>query len=226
MAPEHRFDPYQQVWEAFQRSQTTVDGRHDTPDWRAREGLFAACVIRVPAQVLAPNLLALRRELARMPGVRPHPDHFLHIMLQELGFVVADPTRPDDIDGDRLEAFAQSAAELVSRVAPFAISVGGVNSFEDAVFLDVRPFEPLGQIHERLFDLAAVLHVPDYPYLPHCTVAHYDGTVATGELISGLAPWRDNVCGEFIVAEIELVTIDPRETYPELQSYAVIPLGG
>ena len=85
---------------------------------------------------------------------------------------------------------------------------------------------PLSRLHERLFDLAAMPTLPSYSYLPHCTIAHYDGTTPHDEALSLLAPWRNEVIGEFAIAEAEIVTLDPHEAYPELTSYAVIPFGG
>lgn len=225
MQPREQLDPYQRVWDAFQRSDSTGDGRHDTPHWRAHSGPYAACIVRVPVTVFQPNLGTLRRELEGVTGTRLHPDHFLHIMLQELGFVVDPPRRPDEISAARLEEFAQAATEPISGVAPFSIVLGGANSFQDAVFLDVLGGDSLGLIHERLFDLAAVPHVPAYPYLPHCTIAHYDGSTSPWEAVAVLKPRRFEVFGEFTVTEIEIVTLDPEETYSELRSYAAIPLG-
>jgi hypothetical protein len=178
---------YERVWDAFQRSQSTADGRHDTPYWRAHSGPYAACVVRVPAEALQPKLTIVRRQLSELRGVRLHPDHFLHIMLQELG---------------------------------------GVNSFQDAVFLDVGGGSPLSRLHERFFDLAALPTLPSYSYLPHCTIAHYDGTTPHDEAQALIAPWRHELIGEFAIAEAEIVTLDPNEPYPELATYAVIPFGG
>jgi 2'-5' RNA ligase len=102
----------------------------------------------------------------------------------------------------------------------------GVNSFQDAVFLEVRGGNPLSRLHERLFDLAAMPSLPSYSYLPHCTIAHYDGTTPHDDALSLLAPWRNKLIGEFFITEAEIVTLDPREAYPELHSYAVIPFEG
>lgn len=217
---------YERVWQAFQRTQSTADGRHDTPYWRAHSDPYAACIVRVPAESLHPNLTLLRRQLAGLQGVRLHPDHFLHIMLQELGFVVATPRQPDEISETRLEEFAQSIVEPISSMRAWSVTLGGVNSFQDAVFLDVRGGGPLSRLHERLFDLAALPTLPSYSYLPHCTIAHYDGTTPHEEAQALLAPWRNEVIGEFQIAEVEIVTLDPNEPYPELTTYAVIPLNG
>ena len=217
---------YERVWAAFQQSQSTADGRHDTPYWRAHSDPYAACVVRVPAAALQPNLTVLRRQLAELQGVRLHPDHFLHIMLQELGFVGESPRQPDEISATRLEEFAQSIVEPISSMRAWPITLGGVNSFHDAVFLDVRGGGPLSRLHERLFDLAALPTLPSYSYLPHCTIAHYDGATPHNEALGLIAPWRNELIGEFTIAEVEIVTLDPNEPYPELTTYAVIPIGG
>jgi RNA 2',3'-cyclic 3'-phosphodiesterase len=217
---------YQRVWEAFQRGQSTEDGRHDTPYWRAHTGPYAACIVRVPAEALHPNLAVLRQQLAALQGVRLHPDHFMHLMLQELGFVVTTPRQPDEISEARLEEFAQSIVEPISGMRGLPVTLGGVNSFQDAVFLEVGGGGPLTRLHERLFDLAAMPSLSSYTYLPHCTIAHYDGTTPHDRALSLLAPWRTEVLGRFAVIEAEIVTIDPAEAYPELMTYAVIPFGG
>jgi 2'-5' RNA ligase len=225
LQPASRLDPFDLVWDAFSHAMQTADGRHDTPYWRDHAGSFVACVIRVPADRLQPELETLRRDMSGLTGVRLHPSHFLHVMLQELGFLVASPARPDELNSARLEEFAHATASAVADLAPFTIEIGGANSFEDAVFLEVHPSEPVGVIHERIFDLAAIPLVPAYPYLPHCTIGHYDGTVPAPEAAAVLTPWRDAICGEFAVSEIEIVTLDPSTSYPELESYAVIPFG-
>jgi RNA 2',3'-cyclic 3'-phosphodiesterase len=217
---------YERVWDAFRRSESTADGRHDTPYWRAQGGPYAACVARVPAEALQPKLTELRARLAGLPGVRLHPDHFLHIMLQELGFVVEAPRKHDEISPTRLEEFAQSIVEPISSMRPLSVKLGGVNSFQDAVFLDVQGGGPLSRLHERFFDLAALRTLPSYSYLPHCTIAHYDGTTPHGEAEALIAPWRHVVVGEFAIAEAEIVMLNSNEAYPELASYAVIPFDG
>jgi 2'-5' RNA ligase len=182
--------------------------------------------VRVPAEALQPKLTVLRRQLAELQGVRVHPDHFLHIMLQELGFVVESPRKPDEISATRLEEFTQAIVEPVSATRALPVRLGGVNSFQDAIFLDVRGGGPLLRLHERFFDLAALPTVPTHSYLPHCTIAHYDGTTPHDEAQALIAPWRDEVIGEFAIAEAEIVTLDPSEPYSELATYAVIPFGG
>jgi 2'-5' RNA ligase len=217
---------YARVWASFQASSSTEDGRHDTPHWRSHAGPYALCVARVPAMALYPALGLLRGELAKLPGTRLHPDAFLHITLQELGFVVDPPAKPDEISSARLEEFAQAIVESIAASRPIRARLGGASAFRDAVFLEVQDAERLIQMQERLFDLAALPHVPMFPYLPHCTLAHFDGTTPVPAAVSVLRPWHEEIFGEFTISEVEIVLLDPAETYPEMQSFAVIPLEG
>jgi len=218
------FQAYERVWRAFSEVDETADGRHDTSHWRAHTEPFAACVVRVNAGELRPGFGLLRRELEQLHGVRQHPDHFLHIMLQELGFVVDDPRERDEISSGRLEEFAQAAIEPASQTSPFRVTIGGVNAFQDAIFLEVGSGEGLVQLHARLFELAAIPGIPDFSYVPHATIAHFDGTASHAGVTEALTPWRRETMGELLIHEIEVVLIDPSQPYPELESFAVIPL--
>lgn len=217
---------YDRVWQSFQVASATADGRHDESRWREHAGPYAACVVRVDGNALQPELRALLGGIERLTGVRAHPRHFLHVMLQELGYLVDEPDHPDEISRARLEEFALSAIEPVSSMEPIEITLGGANAFQDAVFLEVGGGETLSRLHARLFDLAALPSIPEYPYLPHCTVAHFTGEIPAGEAASAIEPWRDQAFGAISISEVEIVTLDTRVTYPELLSYAVIPLGG
>lgn len=207
------------------RAPSTADGRHDTPRWRGSSGPYAACIVRVPAAALQPQLAGVRERLQLLSEVRLHPDGFLHIMLQELGFVVPHPSRRDEISSVRLEEFAQSAIDPVSNSSPFEIALGPVNAFEDAVFLETGGGARLTKLHNRLFELAAIPSEPDYPYLPHCTVAHFTGLSSTESAVAAISEFRSGPLGMFKVTEVEIVTMDAAVPYPALESYAVIPLG-
>lgn len=215
---------YDRVWSAFSEGTETADGRHDTQRWRAHADPFAACIVRVNAGDLGPGFGLLRRDLTHLHGVRQHPDHFMHIMLQELGFVVDDPYARDEISSGRLEEFAQAAIEPASSTSTFKVTMGGVNAFQDAIFLEVGSGAGLTLLHERLFELAAVPGVPDFTYVPHSTIAHFDGTASHAAALKAIAPWRREKLGEFVIDEIEVVLIDTGQPYPVLESFAVIPL--
>jgi 2'-5' RNA ligase len=215
---------YRRVWEAFCHSESTLDGRHDTPRWQAHGGVYAACVVRVDVEALQPKLNELRAALTGLDGVRLHPDPFLHIMLQELGYIEPHAQDPSQVTPDRLEEFAQSSIEPVANTRGFPVGLGGVNAFQDAIFLESRGAEELVRLHERLFELAVISRVPKHSYLPQCTIAHFVGGAPTEPVREALAPFRETTLGEIEVHEVEIVTFDTSQTYPHLESYAVIPL--
>lgn len=219
-------EAFRRVWQTFRTFDRLADGRHDAADWRSHDGVYAVCVVRVPLEAPQPRLDACRAALARHPHVRVHPDGFLHVALQELGFVCDTPNRADEITPSRLEEFALAAVGPVAERPPFEVTLGGVNSFRDAAFLDVHDDGACARLHGRLFELAGVPRAPRYAYLPHVTIAHYTADAPMGSLIGDLAPWRDVPFGRFRVSEIEIVTLRLNEPYPPLTSYAVVPLRG
>ena len=219
-------EAYRRVWQRFRTFERLADGRHDTADWRSHEGVYAVCVVRVPSAAIRPAVDPCRAALAGYPFVRVHPDHFLHVSLQELGFVCDQPGRPDEITPARLEEFATAAAGPIAEHEPFEIALGGVNSFQDAVFLDVHDDGHCTRLHSRLFELAAIARSPCFAYLPHTTIAHFTAEAPSDGLAATLARWRDVRFGSFRVRDVEIVTLRVDEPYPSLEPYAVIPLTG
>jgi 2'-5' RNA ligase len=222
--PVEQVHASQQTWEAFLGDTTVVDGRHDSDRWQSRQSSFAICCVRVPAEVLQPALDELRAALADVPFLRLHPDNFLHIPIQELGFLKPFPKQRDEINEDRLEEFASVARIPVGEYTPFEVSFGPVNSFRDAPFLDVRDNGFLSRLHRRLLDVAVVPPNMRYAYLPHLTIGHYTREAEIGDLVERLLPFRETTFGTFTVAELDIVTLTTAEAYPEPEVIARLPL--
>jgi len=217
---------YRRLWQAFRQHRRVADGRHDTPSWRAHDGVFAGCAIRIGADDLQPALAELREALAAYQFVRLHPDHFLHLMLQEIGFICDQPRAKDEWSRERLEEYVTAASGAIAEATPFELRLGGANSFQDAVFLDVHDRGACARLHTRLHDLAAVPVVPRFAYLPHVTVAHYTDESPIGNLPAAIARCRDSRFGTLLVDRIEVITLRLDEAYPALETYAVMPLSG
>lgn len=198
---------YRGIWEAFERYPTLADGRHDDEVWRDHAGLFACCMIRIPLGSLDPALGELRRGLEDLSVARLHPDGFLHVMLQEIGFVTFAPVKDDEITPARFDEIRSAIGSVSKDIGAFRLSVGGANSFQDAPFLEVRDDGACNLIHIRLRELAAVPIVPRYPYLPHVTVGHYVAEVDPIPTIALLRRHRDTEFGSIQVDTIELATL-------------------
>ncbi|HEY8445760.1 MAG TPA: 2'-5' RNA ligase family protein [Thermomicrobiales bacterium] len=217
---------YRRTWQAFRQHRVLADGRHDTEEWRSHGGAFAACLIRVPAEALQPALDELREALQPYPHIRIHPDGFLHVMLQELGFITERPANRFEISIERLDEFVSAATVAVGEATSFDLRLGGANSFQDACFLDVHDRGACSRLHARLHELAAIPVSPKYAYLPHMTVAHYTGPAPIGNLPATIARFRDRRFGTIAVSQIEIVTMATDVSYPPFETYATIRLAG
>jgi len=186
--------------------------------------VFAVCAIRVPADQLQPALNELREALSQYPFVRTHPDGFLHIMLQELGFVCNKPERRDEMSPGRLDEFVAGVTPALMDARSFDVRVGGANAFQDAVFLDIHDRGYCARLHARLREIAAVTTVPRFAYVPHTTIAHFIEQAPIGNIPATLAKWRDREFGSFHVNKIEVLTLRLDEPYPPLETFATISL--
>lgn len=216
---------FRRVWQNLRQVTEVEDGRHDTVHWRSHLGKFAICCVRVPISAIAPEIADVRRALRSLPFVRLHPDHFLHIAIQEIGFLSDAPKHRDEFALDRLEEFIAMSERPISDFAPFEIAVGGVNSFTDAAFLDVHDNGWLSRIHRRLRDFALVPVDHRYPYLPTLTIAHYVTSAPIGRLPAILSEWRDAEFGSFTVRDVDIVLLRPTEAYPSLEIAHSFSLG-
>lgn len=222
--PAEQDEAYRRIWQELRSHKFVYDGRHDTAEWRGRSGQFALCLIRVPASALDRDFDEVRETLDRFPFVRLHPDYFLHIPIQELGFVTDKPKRRDEMTPARLQEFIGMARQPVGEFATFQVRLGGVNSFLDAAFLDVHDNGWCSRIHHRLRDFTIVQPDTTYPYLPQVTIAHYIEHAPVGRLPAALSPWRDNTLGQFTATEVEIVTLRLDEPYPPLETVATLAL--
>ena len=93
---------YDEVWERFVRERRLEFGGHTDPGWRDGHALSASLVIPVEASRLREGLEPLREALRPFPFVSLHPDHFLHVTLLLLGFLVEEPKKDSEVSRGRL----------------------------------------------------------------------------------------------------------------------------
>src|ERR687895_2672094 len=90
-------DEYAEVWKRFVRERRLEFGGHTDPRWREGHASSASFIIPVDASWFRERLEPLRDALRPFPFVSLHPDHFLHITVLSLGFLVEEPEREDEI---------------------------------------------------------------------------------------------------------------------------------
>lgn len=223
--PSEQDEAYRRIWQHLRQVPQVADGRHDTEEWRSENGAFVMCCVRVPPESLFSSLDQLREVLRPFPYVRLHPTRFLHITVQELGFLTHLPKHRGDITQEWLDEFISQAEIPIGEYSPFTITLGGVNSFVDAAFLDVHDDGWLSRIQGRLIDFVPIPPNNRYAYLPVATIAHYTHSAPLGNLVATLAPWRDQALGKFRVSCIDVVKLQMGVPYPDLEVVHQFELG-
>src|SRR5829696_7595854 len=197
-------EEYDRVWERFVSERRLEFGGYMDPDWQEGHRLSASLIVPGEASRFHERLEPLREALRPFPFVSLHPNHFMHITLVLLGFLVDEPREEDEISRERLREIEKDARIALSDVPHFTVTLANLR---DA--------------------LAAGCGLKKPPGPPHLTLAYFqapDGTDAPEELISTIARYRDWPIGEILVEHVEMTLLDLRLEYPEPETLALIPL--
>jgi RNA 2',3'-cyclic 3'-phosphodiesterase len=215
---------YDEVWERFFRERRLEFGGHTDPGWRNGHALSASLVIPVEASRLREGLEPLREALRPFPFVSLHPDHFLHVTLLFLGFLVEEPGEEDEVSRGRLREIEDCARHVLSGFPAFTVRLANLNAFPAAAFVEVHEGEKLDGLRAALCE-GCGLKKPSGP--PHLTLAYFhapNGAPAPEKLVSAVARYRDWPVGELEVERVELTTLDLRLEYPAPEVMAEMPL--
>jgi RNA 2',3'-cyclic 3'-phosphodiesterase len=217
-------DAYAEVWDRFVRERRLEFGGHMDPEWREGHTLSVSLVIPVEVSRLRGRLEPMRNALRPFPFVSLHPDHFMHITLMLLGFLVDEPKQEGEVSRERLGKIEASARRALSGFPAFKIRLANLNAFPGAAFVEVHDDGALEGLREVLCESCG-LEKPSGP--PHLTLAYFqtpNGTPAPEELISAIARYRDWDVGQLAVESVEMTVLDLRFDYPEPEILAEIPL--
>jgi 2'-5' RNA ligase len=218
-------EEYESVWERFVRERRLEFGGYKDPAWQAGHRFSASLVIPGEAARFRERLEPLRKALRPFPFVSLHPDHFMHITLILLGFLVDEPGNENEISRERLREIEERARVALSDFLPFGVRLANLNAFPGAAFIEAHDGGMIGELRTAL-SVSCGLKKPAGP--PHLTLAYFqapDGTEAPQELISAMARYRDWPIGEIAVDNVEMTLLDLRSNYPEPKTLARMPLG-
>src|SRR5215213_3794077 len=218
-------EEYDFPWARFVREHRLEFGGHMDPDWQGGHRLSASLVVPGDAQRFHERLEPLREALRPFPFVSLHPDHFMHITLVLLGFLVDDPREENEVSRERLRNIEKRARIALSDFPAFTVGLANLNAFPGAAFIEAHDGGMLDMLRDALCS-SCDLKKPPGP--PHLTVAYFqapDGTDAPEELICTIARYRDWPIGEILVENVEMTLLDLRLDYPEPATLALMPLG-
>ena len=217
-------EEYDRVWERFVGERRLEFGGHMDPDWQEGHRLSASLIVPVEAWRFHARLEPLREALRPFPFVSLHPDHFMHITLVLLGFLVDEPEEEDEVSRERLQEIEKRARIALADVPAFTVRLANLNAFPGAAFIEAHDEGALDRLRDALCT-SCDLKKPPGP--PHLTLAYFqapDGTDTPDELISAIARYRDWPVCEIMVENVEMTLLDLRLEYPEPETLAVIPL--
>ena len=215
---------YRRVWERFIRDRRLEFGGHMDPDWQDGHALSASLMLSVDASRLRERLEPLRDALRPFPFVSLHPDHFVHITLVLLGFLVEDPEEKGEVSRESLERIEAAARTSLAAFPAFTVELANLNAFPGAAFVEAHEGGMLDRLQEAL-STGCGLERPEGP--PHLTLAYFqapDGAPVPDALISAIERYRDWPVGEIPVESVEMTLLDLRTDYPEPETLARIPL--
>ena len=219
-------DEYERVWERFVRERRLEFGGHMDPEWQEGHKLSASLLVTVEASRFRGRLEPLREALRPFPFVSVHPDHFMHITLVLLGFLVDQPADEDEVSRERLQEIEDRAMVALSDFPTFTVRLANLNAFPGAAFVEAHDGGMLDGLRDSL-SVGCDLKKPPGP--PHLTIAYFqapDDTEAPEELVSVIARYRDWPVGDMMVENVEMTLLDLRSDYPEPRTLARIPLKG
>ena len=217
-------DGYAQVWERFVRERRLEFGGHMDPAWSEGHKLSASLMIPVPASRFRERLDPLREALRPFPFVSLHPDHFMHITLLLLGFLVEEPEEEGEVSRERLGEIEASARRALSGFPAFSVGLANLNAFPGAAFVEVHDDGMLDRLRDALC-ASCGLQRPPGP--PHLTLAYFhaqEGAPPPEELVATIARYRAWDVGELAVESVEMTLLDLRLEYPEPDTLAEMPL--
>src|SRR5918997_5171617 len=197
-------EEYESVWERFVGERRLEFGGHKDPAWQDGHRYSASLVVPGEAWRFRGPLDPLREALRPFPFVSLHPDHFMHITLVLLGFLVEKPKEAGEVSRERLEEIEASARLALSGFPAFPVRLANLNAFPGAAFVEVQDDGMLDRLRDTLC-ASCGLQRPQGP--PHLTLAYFhaqDGTPPPEELATTIARYRDWEIGTFAVESVEM----------------------
>ena len=219
-------EEYGRIWERFVQDRRLEFGGHMDPEWQDGHTLSASLLVPVDAQRLHGRLEPMRDALRAFPFASLHPDHFMHVTLVLLGFLVDEPKEKGEVSRERLGRIETDAREALADFPAFTVGLANLNAFPGAAFVEAHDGGMLDALRDAL-SLGCGLERPQGP--PHLTLAYFqapDGTPVPETLIPAIERYRDWPVGKIAVDGVEMTLLDLGADYPEPETLARIPLGG
>lgn len=190
----------------------------DYPEWH--HGRLRYTLWSIPID--APSVLE-RLDQARVRlGDWLHPDYArpAHLTLFVCGFPNATPQRNDDIHPQRLQAQREALRQLC--LEPFALNIGGLDSFISAPILRVEPCATLQRLRTELARISP--EIRQAAYVPHITIGLYRQRVERAAWLQHCADLSDTPPLAQPVTRLELLSYQADQPWGPLSRESSVAL--
>lgn len=223
---------FAEAWRRFQHA-TSVRLLDETleSEWTRGRTHYAAILIPVTDEAVRARIAATLDAITAIPGVEPYPQAYWHATIKGLGFMVAEPSRPDELSPARAQRMAEQARPILERRAPFRATLGNVNAFPEVVFLEVLDGGFIRSLNQRLLDAIPGIQrqpVDGAVYLPHISIARFSSVEGLPALKETLARLREEQPAgpEFTVRDALLIQAHLSAEAPTFETLAAYPFRG
>jgi 2'-5' RNA ligase len=201
---------FDEAWKRFNALLRTRDHWRSLFDWSEERQVLA---FLVPVHSMFPHIATataqLREDLQGLRGVEVVPPEFLHVSVQMAGTLGAADTTWSEV-----ERLSLQAGDVIRIAAPFEMTFGPVNAFPEAAFIEVDDGGAIREIRRRLRQVwprvlqngaESFVSGDEDAFLPHMSIAYFDGTANASEVGLILDRYRSESFGTVTVDNLELV---------------------
>jgi 2'-5' RNA ligase len=216
---------FEAAWKRFNSLLRTGDHWRALFDWTEERQVLA---FLVPVHSLFPHLATataqLREDLQGLRGVEVVPPEFLHVSVQLAGTLGAADTTWSEV-----ERLSLQAGDVIRVAPPFDMKFGPVNAFPEAAIIEVHDGGAIRELRHRLRQVwprvlrngaERLVEGEEDHFLPHMSIAYFDGTANASEVGLVLDRYRNESFGTVTVDKLELVMtpILNEQHFPSLET--------
>lgn len=185
--------------------QTLAIEDRDFPEWRRGRERYGVWLIDVDVAAISQRVQLARDHLHSLLSPHQRP---AHITLFVCGFWVDQARLDDDFDPSMLAAQLRTLNAV--SIAPFTLTIGGLDSFDSAAFLHISDTEEqLESLRETLAN--SCQEIRQAPYMPHLTVGLYRDRFDKRDVAQQLAAFPESEPIELHVDRIHFAIYRARE---------------
>lgn len=224
-------DEFGAAWERFQASRSLVFVPETLESaWARGRERYLAFLVPVSDPAAVAHIRPIARRVGAVPGVEAYPEDYWHITIKGAGFLVDEPSGPEELSPAALDSAAARAAAVLAGQPPFQVTIGPVNGFPEVVFMEAWDGGEVRRLNTALME--AVPSLPRYPFdgprfLPHISIARFTSAEGLPQLKSLLAELRQSGPGpSFTVRHIDLICAHlsaAAPTFERLRRYHLTP---